>query len=912
MSTVTTGVGLVSGINIAQIVDALIDAQKGTSNRLQARVEGLTSERNGIAALEANVLSLGLASGNFSSNSIYNKVATTNSDAEQLAVSAAANADVGDYTFQSLRTATNHSVTSQGYAAASTKPGAGTVTIATGGELNPPTLLDALNNGQGVARGSIRITDRSGASADVDLSLALSVSDVLDSINASGLGVTAGVVNDQFVLTDTTGSTSSNLIVAEVDGNRVASDLGIATSVADDTLTGETVFTVFDGLTLDSINDGNQIRRIAGTEDIRINLTDDTTLEINLDDAETLGQIVDTINDHEDNAGRVSAALTNGRLELTDLTGGGGSAAFSVEDINGSAVTAELGLDVAAGGAGDTLTGNRLTAGVNSVLLRNLNGGSGIGELGEITLTDRTGTTATIDLSAAETLDDVLAAINAAEDGGSTKLQLTATLSETGTGIILQDTSGATASNLIVADVATGTLAADLGIEIDDAVTEISSGNLGRRYVNEASSVSDYAPDGTLLNTGSLRITDTDGVTRNIAFSSSVKTIGDVLQRINSTSGLGVSAELNETGDGLVIIDEAGGSGTLTITDDGSGIAEDLRLTGSVTVGDDGKARISSRSAIVIEVTAEDTLDDVVEKLNAFSGSVSAELIDDGTAFNPTRLSIESQVNGRAGRLIIESDGIDLGLQTVATGTDALLLAGGVGGASLRTSGTNTFDEVFTGIDVTVQSVGESAANVSVAKDNAPLENAIRFFVDSYNTFINTSTEITKFDFEGNVRGVLQGNSVVSRVQQRLEGLVFGRVGNSGDVRTLFDVGVNVTTGGKLTFDADRLKSAISTDAEAVTNFFRETDTGFAAIAKSTLDSLTDPFSGTFITETTSLTSTISSLTTRIADLDEILDVRRTRLLEQFVNMENIISNITSQQQALAAFSPVTAPNRNN
>ncbi len=63
------------------------------------------------------------------------------------------------------------------------------------------------------------------------------------------------------------------------------------------------------------------------------------------------------------------------RLQLQDLTGGGGSSDFKVEDINDAKVVRQLGLDATA--QGTTLTGNRLLAGLNSVLLRNLNGGQG-------------------------------------------------------------------------------------------------------------------------------------------------------------------------------------------------------------------------------------------------------------------------------------------------------------------------------------------------------------------------------------------------------------------------------------------------------------------------------------------------------------------------------------------------------
>ena len=168
-------------------------------------------------------------------------------------------------------------------------------------------------------------------------------------------------------------------------------------------------------------------------------------------------------NDNDDNGGKLTAALSNGRLVLTDNAGGGGT--LAVTDLNGANATEALGLDNAA--VGNTLTGDRLLAGIGSKLTRNLNGGRGITTPGSITVTDRSGLTATLDFSSAESLDEILTAINGAvDDTTSEKLSLTARYSSTGTGIEVVDTSGATASNLVIADVGGGSVAADLGLAI--------------------------------------------------------------------------------------------------------------------------------------------------------------------------------------------------------------------------------------------------------------------------------------------------------------------------------------------------------------------------------------------------------------------------------------------------------------
>lgn len=534
---------------------------------------------------------------------------------------------------------------SRGFADADTQTiGAGSLTISQGGFLDQSTLLETLNDGSGVRRGNIRITDRSGASAVIDLSHAFSVDDVLTQINDNvDVAVSARVVDGRFVLEDTSGGSTSNLAVVDLNGGFAALDLGIRQSVASSTLTGEEVFAVSENFNLEQLNDGNIIRRLQGAADIRISLASQDTLDVNLDDALTIKDVIARINDHSSNNGKVTASLDEGRIVLVDSTSGSGT--FQVEDINNAAVVRQLGLDAEA--AGDTLTGNRLAAGMNSVLLRNLRGGQGLTERGEISLTDRTGQTATIDLSQAETLTDILEAINAATDTDTgDPLYLRAELNERGDGIVIKDTSGASDSNLIIADIADSTIAQDLNIAIDSAVSQVDSGGLALRYVNEATSLDNYAPGGSGIQPGLFRITDTAGNIGIISITTAATTVGDIIQRINANQSISVRAELNETGDGFVLIDEAGAE-TLRVEELGDTTAADLRLLGEVTTGSDGKQRITSRFVTQIQIDADDTLDDLVTKINESGGKINASTFNDGSTFNPVRLSLTNSATGR-------------------------------------------------------------------------------------------------------------------------------------------------------------------------------------------------------------------------------------------------------------------------
>src|SRR5690606_1257508 len=97
-----------------------------------------------------------------------------------------------------------------------------------------------------------------------------------------------------------------------------------------------------------------------------------------------------------------------------------------------------------------------------------LNGGAGV-QRGKIRITDRSGASEVIDLSRARTIDDVLNAINSAEN-----IRVAAGVS--GDSIQLTDLTGQTTSNLKVQDVGSGSTAADLGLAAIDVADSTALG----------------------------------------------------------------------------------------------------------------------------------------------------------------------------------------------------------------------------------------------------------------------------------------------------------------------------------------------------------------------------------------------------------------------------------------------------
>ncbi len=217
----------------------------------------------------------------------------------------------------------------------------------------------------------------------------------------------------------------------------------------------------------------------------------------------TLRDVLNVINTAS--PGKLTASIVNNRLQLVDTSTDNGHT-FGVEQLFNSKVATDLGLDVSA--SGGTITGKRIYAGLKTSLLSTLDGGKGLGTLGNLSITDRSGATATVDLSSAETVDDVLTAINNAGLG------VTASYNSARTGIALTDTTGSTTSNLIIANGDVTNTADKLGVAVNAATTSKQGNDLKQQLVSEATLLSALNGGAGVAN-GNFNITDNNGVTKS-------------------------------------------------------------------------------------------------------------------------------------------------------------------------------------------------------------------------------------------------------------------------------------------------------------------------------------------------------------------------------------------------------------
>ncbi len=176
-----------------------------------------------------------------------------------------------------------------------------------------------------------------------------------------------------------------------------------------------------------------------------------------------------------------------------------------------------------------------------STPLASLRQGQGI-QPGSIAITDRAGNTATVDLSPAVTVGDVIDAISAASG-----VNVTATVNSTQSGLTIVDDNAAPVRNLTIADVGSTTTARDLGVAVDRP-GPIVGPPLNPRLTSTTSLNLLYGGRG--IHLGTIHITN--GTQETDIDLSSAHTMGDVLLAIN-TSTAGVQATFNTNGTALQV-----------------------------------------------------------------------------------------------------------------------------------------------------------------------------------------------------------------------------------------------------------------------------------------------------------------------------------------------------------------------
>ena len=341
----------------------------------------------------------------------------------------------------------------------------------------------------------------------------------------------------------------------------------------------------------------------------------------------------------------------------------------------------------------------------------------------------------------------------------------------------------------------------------------------------------------------------------------------------------------------------------------------------------------STTTTATFEATGSDTYSSVAAKINSQSTSpVSASVVGNKLVLTSKTLGANQEISVAATVLNSGPTLENLGLDTTA-GVPATTTAGE--DASITVDGTtltgtsNTFTNAISGATITLLKPGSTTAEIT--PDTNTALTAMKDLLARYNEVITQLREDTKFDATTQKAGPLRLTTGVRDISLTLSRLVtdqFAPAGGNGTFDSYKDLGLSLNRDGTLALDETVFTDAVKFNPGAVHKLLSNEDgvtgagsarsvdgagDGIANRLRAVASALADTGSpwnalgpngarlqGNVLANITSLTTSTTTINTRIGQEQIRVSRRETLLRIQFQNMEKTISALKTQGSYLS------------
>lgn len=338
---------------------------------------------------------------------------------------------------------------------------------------------------------------------------------------------------------------------------------------------------------------------------------------------------------------------------------------------------------------------------------------------------------------------------------------------------------------------------------------------------------------------------------------------------------------------------------------------------------------------VTINVDSTTTMQDLVDDINNATGNTLVTASYLNVSSNPAspnyQLVLKAKNTGLSNYAGANNRGFDADeINTKSTlidtidnqeGTDAVLKIDGV---SVSRS-TNTFENVLNGLSFTLKDVptAGSEVNVTVAEDVNAVGSKVAALVSNYNSLNAVLHQQFEYNPEAKTLGILGSDSSVKVMQKTIQSYFTGyaqglRPGSNG-VTGFADIGFSTDKdSGAISFDQAKFTAKYASNKEEVKALFLKTHSvnGIATkgIAQSIYEytsglvsSFNDPVNAkvhaSIIDEKiNSMTKTTEMIDKRILKEQSRLQAVRETMTQKFNAMEQLLSTLQSQGNAVAAY----------
>ncbi len=338
----------------------------------------------------------------------------------------------------------------------------------------------------------------------------------------------------------------------------------------------------------------------------------------------------------------------------------------------------------------------------------------------------------------------------------------------------------------------------------------------------------------------------------NISFSVTVNSIAQTEIRVSN----GGFTDINGT---------FGSSGSFT-----------LRFNKSTTTYED----------FTIDYNAGETLEDLVNRINSAQSYVKASIYFDGSSYKlmlsennagDSDMETDTTTNTYAIEIVgsLPSE-LGTGLDTIQNAKNASIT---IGNGSPITSASNTFENVVSGLTLTVKSTG--TANVEIQDDNSPITKFFKDFAEKYNAVIDMVNQLTDLN-----EGIFIGDNTIKNVKSSMSNLL-----NMLIDKDLIDYNPD---NGNISIKTENLNDLLSQDKEAVKDLIYQVKDAFGKYLSSEKDNI-NVYKRYF-------DDGIRRLEERARELSERLVKEEEFLKYQFSKIEAFIAEMNDIRQRLEQF----------
>lgn len=300
--------------------------------------------------------------------------------------------------------------------------------------------------------------------------------------------------------------------------------------------------------------------------------------------------------------------------------------------------------------------------------------------------------------------------------------------------------------------------------------------------------------------------------------------------------------------------------------------------------------------SFTVNVTATDTLENIRDHINQAANNVgvtaSITAATDGSGNNIYKLILSSNNTGSANAFTLSGSLATGFTNSINQASDASFTVDG--NNVVRSQ--NTISDVLDGISFSLLATGDST--LTVTHDGSAQSKAV---VTSVQAVVDAYNKVMDYISQNKADRTLTDSSI-DMIKTRLVNLVNTQFQNVGGLQSLFELGIalaptsksvsnagtDYVTTNALKLNVDKLTSLLANSPDKVKAFFATDKTGFAAVADTALQQMTE-FDGIIPTNQSWIKENITKLNRNIDTENARLSDIRANLIDKYTKLNEVL-----------------------